>query len=574
MTRISIQSGLALLAVVAAIGGCGGGGGGSDGGPGGVMPVAQGSSTGAAPGATSSGTITAFGSVFVNGHEFNIEHAKLMDDDDPTSTPAAGSLEVGMSVDVKAAADSSDAHPSAEELHLHPLARGYVDASDTAAGTVTVMGQKAQLTAATSFSDRRACVTAATSPCAAITGQSGLLATTGRGTGAMPGSYVTVHGYLFAAGSGGANIVATLVAVRDVPAAPGPVAFKAEGTVSSASGTTVTIGGLGVDLSAAKCFVARQPASCSGAFSAGQVVSAVGSVAPALPAAIFKAGAARSVNALLVESAGTAVEVEGRVSSVTTAPAGFVVRGIRIDASTLASGTLPAVGDIVEVTGTVGSDGKSVIASAVRVEHPAHAATFGFEGDAGTVSAGSSANIYALALLGQSITVNANTRLSDLTRPDGDVGHGTNPFNITTFPMYLAASASKHVLVRTQADGTGALTALSVSIVPPSTASSVGGVVDATPAPANASVGGGKPTTFAVHGLAVSADPATIVSAASFEMDGGAQPVAPHTVAAGDRVLVRGTYGSGGIVVALPPSGHGDIVIDFGPPGSEDHDDF
>jgi len=256
-----------------------------------------------------------------------------------------------------------------------------------------------------------------------------------------------------------------------------------------------------------------------------------------------------------------------------------VVRGIRIDASALASGSLPAVGDIVEVTGTVATDGQSVTASTVKLEHPAHAPTFGFEGDVGSVAAGSSANTYVLTLLGQSIAVNASTRLADRSLPDGDAAQTSNPFNITTFQSYLAASPSQHLLVRAQADGSGALTALSVTLLPPSAVASVGGTVDATPAPVNATVGSGNPTAFSVHGLPVSADPAAVIGA-SGSMDGGMPKglptPTPATVAVGDRVLVRGTFASGGITVALPsgvPS-RTRFVVDFGAPRGDDHDGF
>jgi hypothetical protein len=515
----------------------------------------------------SSGTVTAFGSVFVNGHEFNIASAKLIDDDDPGSTLAASSLEVGMSVDVKAAGDSSEAHPSAAELHLHPLVRGYVDDSSTT-GTLTVMGQTVQLTAATNFSDHRTCLTAATTPCTAVISQ-GTLVQTG---GSTPGNYVTVHGYLFNAGSGGTNVVATLVSVGDAPATARPAAFKVEGPATAASGPAVTIGALNVDLSKAKCFVSGAQKDCNGAFSVGQVVSAVGAAAPTLSgsALIFAADAARLRNPLLVQAAGAPVEVEGKVFSVTTSPAaGFVVRGINVDAQALTSGSLPAVGDVVEVTGTVASDGRSVTASTVKVLHSAHAATYAFEGDVAASGVAGSAPAYTLTLLGESISVNASTRLADRSLRNGNSAQTSNPLNITTFATYLGASTSKHLLVRTQADGTGALTALSVTILPASAVSSVSGVVDASPVPTS-----GKPTTFSVHGVPVSADPGAILGAKDFMGRGSPKTsVTPVTVAAGDLVLARGTLTSGVINVA-PTLSMTNLVVDLGVPRGDDHDGF
>jgi hypothetical protein len=387
----------------------------------------------------------------------------------------------------------------------------------------------------------------------------------------VTGNYVTVHGYLFNAGSGGTNVVATLVSVGDAPATARPAAFKVEGPATAASGPAVTIGALNVDLSNAKCFVSGAQKDCNGAFSAGQVVSAVGATAPTLPATAFKADAARLRNPLLVQAAGASVEVEGKVSSVTMSPAAFVVRGINVDASGLTN--LPAVGDIVEVTGTVAGNGNllSVKATELKVLHPARAATYAFEGDmaASGVAAGSTANTYVLTLLGESIAVNASTRLADRSLRNGNAAQTSNPFNITTFATYLGAS-TKHLLVRTQADGTGALTALSVTILPASSVSSVSGVVDAGSVSSNPTT-----TTFSVHNLKVSAVPGAILAAKDFMGRGSPKtPVAPVTVAAGDLVLARGTLDSSGVInVALPVS-MTNLVVDLGVPRGDDHDGF
>ena len=74
----------------------------------------------------SSGTITAFGSVFVNGHEFSTSGATVIDDDSGTTTNSTAGLEVGDVVDVIPASDSTDAHPDVEPLQRRPvlLSRG------------------------------------------------------------------------------------------------------------------------------------------------------------------------------------------------------------------------------------------------------------------------------------------------------------------------------------------------------------------------------------------------------------------------------------------------------------------
>ncbi|MDE2300649.1 MAG: hypothetical protein KGL99_11860 [Burkholderiales bacterium] len=549
---------LAVLSLAA----CGGGG--SPATPSGTATISS----------VSSGAITAFGSVFVNGHEFKTDNATVVDDDTLARTTSTAGLEVGMAVDVKPAMNTSGG-PEAAEIHLHPLARGIVDASNTTANTLTVMGQTVQLTASTTFSDHRACLVATPTPCAAVTGQSGLASTSGSGGTATAGSYVTVDGYLYASGPApaGANIVATLVSVRDLPTTAIGANYKAEGVVTALAGSTATIGGLAVDLSGATCFAAETATPCASAFNVGQVVSVFAATEPALPVSTFSATTALLRDKLVVQTAGASIELEGRVSSVTASPASFVIRGVTIDASALSGTTLPAVGDEVRVLGVVASNGTSVTASALTLEHAARSATYGLEGDVGSVAAGPTADTYVLTLLGQSVTVNAMTRLADRSLRDGDRGDSaSNPFNITTFPSYLKASSSQHLLVRTAADAGGNLTALSVTIAPASTVAGIAGVVDATPVPVNSSTRG-TPSTFSIHGLAVSADPAAIV-----KRGGEHSPLSSATVAAGDFVLVRGSLASTGLVVAAPvgpPDRFAiNIVIDTGVPSSEDHDGF
>ena len=542
---------IGFVAIAASLSACGGGGS--------TNPVTNNttpSNTNSKSSASvSSGTITAFGSVFVNGHEFSTANATVVDDDSGTTTNATTGLEVGEVVDVIPAGDSTDANPVASELHIHPLVRGYVDASDTTAATGTVMGQTVQVTATTLFSDHRACVTDTTSPCPAISDQSGLSATTGTGTSAVPGSYVTVNGYLYAGDStsGSANIVATLISVADAPTSThAMVAFKAEGVVTATSAGTITIGGLDIDLTSAGCIARGLQSDCASVFKTGDVVSTYAATAPDLPATKFTATGARLSAKIPASVADLGVEIGGVVSSVTTSPAGFVVRGVNIDATSLPAGTtLPAAGDIVKVEGTVSADGKTIIATSVKVLHAAASAYYEFVGDETNVVAGTDANTYSLSLLGQDITVNDTTVLADRSSKNwSKLDPASNPFNISTFQTYLTESASQHLVVKAMADASGKLTAQSVTIVPASTISSVAGKVDADPAPMNSATTG-TPSTFAIHGLAIKADPAAVIQ------PGGKQT----TVAAGDKALVVGTYTAASLTVAAAKSSSNVVVI-------------
>jgi hypothetical protein len=569
LTFLTFSTGvLAALLLVA----CGGGGGGSGASPG---VAATGTAGAASAGSVSTGAVTALGvnSVAVDGATFATSHTAVIDDDTGPQSAGVAALDVGMTVSVLAAPGSTTTAPVASEVHLRPLARGIVDASDTTAGTLTVMGQTVQLTTSTNVTDHRACVTATTAPCTAITGQTGLTSTAGSGSTAIAGNYVTVHGYLYGSGAadGTANIVATLVSVADAPTVAVPAAYKAEGVATVTAGG-VSIGGLAVNLGSATCYAAGAVAPCASAFSSGQVVSVFAATAPALPATSFNATTALLRTKMLVATAGTAIELEGKVSSVTTAPVGFNVSGVSVDASALPAGSLPATGDIVRVLGTVGSTGSTVTATAVTVLRPAIGASYGLEGNVGSVVAGSSANTYVLTLLGQTLAVNANTWLADRsTAGTGRSAQQSNPFNISTFQSYLAASPSQHLLVRALADGGGNLTAVSVTIAPTSSEASISGTADASPAPVNSSATG-TPSTFSVHGLAVSADPAVVVQARN------GRSVLATTIAAGDLVLARGTYAGSTLSVTAPATtltpAAGNIVIDAGPPRGNDHGCF
>lgn len=548
----------ACAAIVLTLTACGGGGGSS--------ATAIGTPPGVSVGAASSGAITAFGSVFVNGHEFATTNASVVDDDTGATATSTAGLEVGEVVDVIPASTSTGAAPVASELHVHPLARGYVDASDTTAGSLTVMGQTVQLTSATNFSDHRACVIATTNPCTAITTQAGLSATTGAGATAVAGSYVTVHGYLFASAPTAVNIVATLVSVSDVPASiTAGVNFKAEGVVNATGASSITIGTLNIDLASATCRVSGVTTPCASAFSVGQVVSSMAHAAPSLPAVSLTATLARLGAHVTVDTATSAVEVEGAVSSVDGTASTFVVRGLSIDASALPAGsTLPAVGDIVRVLGTVSSNGQSVIASSVTVLNAAASARLALFGDASGVAAGTTSGTFVVSVLGESVTVTATTRLRDHSvKGWWSIDPTIHPFNITTFQTYLAASASQHLSINAAADASGKLTAISITIVPATTVSGVAGMVDSTPAPVNSAVTG-TPSTFSIHGLNVSADPAAI-------FNGRGRPL--PTVAAGDEVLAVGSFAAGTLTITATPS-NTNGVIDMGVPKSRNRGGF
>jgi hypothetical protein len=231
---------------------------------------------------------------------------------------------------------------------------------------------------------------------------------------------------------------------------------------------------------------------------------------------------------------------------------------------------MPAVGDDVRVIGTVAGRGTSISAASITMLHLARAATYGLEGDVSNVAPGANANACAMSVLGQTVNVDATARLADLSSA-AIANSGASAFSIATFHSYIGTSTSKHLVVRTQADSTGALTALSVIIVPASTTAGISGVVDATPAPVN-STATGTPTTFSIHGVPVSADPA------AFWQPRHAIGMTGASVAVGDLVTAIGAYTNGSVVVSAPTGSQGptanDVVVDVGVPTGRDHDCF
>ena len=133
------RSALAWLAAAVLAIGCGGGGGGGD------TAVAAGS-------AFTMGTINGFGSIIVNGVRFEDSHAQVVDDDDQAHDRSE--LKLGMTVEVQSdrvQADSSGRSAQAQRIRFGAEIVGPVEAVDTTAGQLTVLGQSVEVTATTVF---------------------------------------------------------------------------------------------------------------------------------------------------------------------------------------------------------------------------------------------------------------------------------------------------------------------------------------------------------------------------------------------------------------------------------------
>lgn len=304
---LGLAAGLCGLLLAA----CGGGG--------------AGETPGAAASSYTSGTITGFGSVIVNGVRFDDSSASISDDSGSASTASA--LKLGMRVEIDGGlvqAGSARAH----SVRFGSAVLGPVQAVDAAAGTLTVLGQAVTITDTTVFDE-------------ALSG--GLAAVS-------VGHVLDVHG-LRDSSSGG--IVATRIAPVDVA-----VGYKLRAPITALDTTakTLAIGGASVSYAG----LSGVPASLS----VGQVVLvwlAEVPVAGVWQATRLAAGPRKPVDS-------TTVLVRGAIGSFVSATS-FTLDGLSVDASAASfpDGTAGlAAGVQVEVRGSM-SNGV-LVASQVSIE--------------------------------------------------------------------------------------------------------------------------------------------------------------------------------------------------------------
>lgn len=134
-TKPKILSTLAATAALALLAACGGGGGGTAPPPGG--------GSGASARGIAYGTITAFGSVWVNGVEYETGSAEVRIDDNPSG---ADDLRIGMVVRIDGSADDR----SASAITVESAVKGRVEAV-LDANRMIVMGQTIRIDAQTQF---------------------------------------------------------------------------------------------------------------------------------------------------------------------------------------------------------------------------------------------------------------------------------------------------------------------------------------------------------------------------------------------------------------------------------------
>jgi hypothetical protein len=453
--------------------------------------------------------ISAFGSVIVNGTEYAVDSSTAVVDGDSDDAPSnAAALQVGMTVDVTASGST------ATKVRFTSAVRGEVDAVDANASTLTVLGQTVVITSGTSFAGSTAGGGATPAPSAI--------------SNVNVGDYVVVYGFIectsATSGStcsgGGTQVVASLVYE------PGTVTtYRTVGYAENvnASADTFTINGLTVSYTTSGASpTACSPSPC--AISTGEFVEVRSSTAPTSSNGALTLAATRikqSAFAPVLES-GQTVSIQGPVDNLDTTADTFTVRGISISASTLAAtvGTL-SDGQIVEVTGTVNSDG-SITATAITVER---FATFAL---VAPVTA-ESATDDTISLLGQTFTVNSTTKFAD--RIPQQFGQS---FNLSNFTSVLSVGDLVEV---SGYSGSSGFVATRVELLPtPKTAFvAAEGVVTAVSTSAD---------TLKIGGVTISLDASTKLL---YPKSGGSASIGAFLAAiktGSSIVAVAGTQGS------------------------------
>jgi uncharacterized protein DUF5666 len=459
-----------------------------------VLVACGGGSTGSMPQASmqpvvTSGTITAFGSVFVNGVRYDVSAASLTKND---NSVAQSALAVGEVALVRGRDDAQSGQGEAASVDVEDRVVGPIamtPAIDVAGSQLTVLGQTISVTASTSF---------------------GPGITPADLTGLKSGDSVEVSGL---PGSGG------LIVATRIGRAESNEPLQVMGTVGTVSAmNTLTINALTVDFSMANVsgFGSSPPAS-------GDLVIARGTVFDATKMTLTATTLRKAETDRDDQTQGGMVEEEGLITSppmtsgsVTT----FEVAGAKVTTTATTMFKNGTAADLalnvrVEVRGTLDAN-KVLVADVVEIERVAAIAL------EGTVSATTSTTV---TVLGVTITVDMNTHLED---------EGSAQMQMFSLADLKVGDT---VLVRGYENpaGSGMVLAVRLERLPPSTEVRVRGPFTAATAP-----------KFTILGISIDATNAT------FGKDEQGQSLTAaqfFTQAVGQIVDVRGTA-SGTTVMA------------------------
>jgi hypothetical protein len=284
-----------------------------------------GGETGSAQTATSSGPITGFGSIIVNGVRIDNSAAQITLDDDDSGKDA--DLKLGMMVEVEADIDSSGNPSRANLISTRSLVQGPISAITAGNNQLLVLGVSVTVTASTVFD--------------------------GPGVGGLAslsvGEGIEVHGLIDAAG----NIKASRIERK--PAATTDI--RMTGIVESAGSSSLTINGAKVSIQSANLI------NLSEGITPGMLVRVKGT----LSGSDIVASKIRQFRPGPTLRENQRIEVEGVVTKFTSAT-NFEVNGVPVSVpeGTIVQGVV-ANGARVEVKGRVTNN--VLVASKVDVEN-------------------------------------------------------------------------------------------------------------------------------------------------------------------------------------------------------------
>ena len=351
---------IVALAAVLVLGACGGG-------------SMSGGNASNSVGVATSGVISAFGSVFVNGVRYDISAARLQKNGKSVTQSALAVGEVAL---VHGKQDRASGQGSAESVDVEDNVVGPAAAINVGANTLTVLGQQVIVTANTSFA------------ASIVPGDlSGLLAD----------DLIEVSGLVDASGA----ITATRIGRAEAGEA-----LQVLGAVAHLDATahTFMINGLKVEFSTATLegFAPGQPADAD-------VVIVRGTAFDAATVTLTATEVRRADSERSAAGSGERVEQEGLVTRFVSAT-DFDVNGAPVTTTANTVFEDGTVGDIamnarIEVHGTLDAN-QVLVADVVEIDHVAVIAL------AATVEKVDSAN-NTLQVLGVDITVDATTRFED-----------------------------------------------------------------------------------------------------------------------------------------------------------------
>jgi hypothetical protein len=269
------------------------------------------------------GTIQKFGSVFVNGVEFNTDNTEITVNGNPAGQ---ADLAIGMVVTVRGTINSGGTKGTADTINYDSNLEGPVDFIDAGNGFLVVAGQNVTVDADTAFDD----------------------IPSGDLTGLSVGNIVEVSGFVDGLGT----VRATRIKFESGSFEPGTTQLEIRGTVSNldTAGMTFDLGDLKVDYSQVNAENLPSGGLANGM--AVEVHSTEGIVDGALIASQIQAE-----DLSLGEHEGETVEVEGFVTAFTS-QTDFEVNGQRVQTDSQTKyegGTAADIGPNVklEVKGTI-----------------------------------------------------------------------------------------------------------------------------------------------------------------------------------------------------------------------------